>query len=97
MQEEAWCLEHKRETVTSDVLVGEDFLEEVIVELSLERRLGRVESQKGSSRKREQYAHGWGLGTAQITQGIASFYVQLDHKVHGGVLWVGSGHKDLVY
>jgi len=42
--QEAWCLEHKGEIVTSDLLVGEGFLEEMIVELGLEGRVERMGS-----------------------------------------------------
>lgn len=89
-------MEHKRETVISDWLVGEGFLEEVIVELSLKGRVRREEGHRRSLLGRENSRQHC-PGLAQITQATASCQVWLDHRVCGDVMWVESGHKDLVY
>ena len=75
----------------SDWLVG-DFVEEVVVELSLEGRIGaeRAFSAETTACPRPRP---W---TAQLTEDHKLLNA-LDHRVHGDVMWMGSGHKDPVY
>lgn len=63
-------LEYKKETVMSDWLVGEGFLEEVIVELSLDGRVGRVGAQKDPSWQREQHAMAQALELHKSLRGL---------------------------